>query len=263
MDKRVISIERQRKRFYKSAKAIMRSALHSYYSEFFEQVSKCEDKKGMDEVARKFLKDDKIQSAFKQIYIPVGKYFGEQSYDSIRKRYPQKSRPENIEEDYWLSWFERNIKGKLGKRITWISNTTKDEFIRIVDKVAGYGFENGIGIPEIAKQLQYELGISEKYRAERIARTEVISASNLSTQAGAEATGIALDKEWISYIDDRTRESHIAINGEKVDMNETFSNGLEVPGDPNGESEEVINCRCTVGYISKEDSDYGQWGRNL
>jgi len=46
-------------------------------------------------------------------------------------------------------------------------------------------------------------------------------------------------------------------------MNETFSNGLEVPGDPNGESEEIINCRCTVGYISKEDSEYGQWGRNL
>ena len=137
-----------------------------------------------------------------------------------------------------------------------------DGFIRIVDKIAGYGFQNGIGIPEIAKQIRYELNISERYRSERIARTEVISASNMSSQAGALATGVPLDKTWIAKIDDKTRESHIAVDGEVVDINELFSNGLLLPGDPNGEAEDTINCRCAVGYLSKSDSDYS-WGRDF
>ena len=121
-------------------------------------------------------------------------------------------------------------------------------------------------MPEIAKQIRYELNISERYRAERIARTEVISASNMSSQAGALATGIPLDKTWIPLIDDKTRDSHrmqpVGVGGEVVDINELFSNGLLLPGDPNADAEEVINCRCAVGYLSKSDSDYS-WGREI
>lgn len=262
MDKRVINIERQRSRYYKSAQSIMRKALHTYYSDFFEAIKGAQSQAQMLEVANKMLKNDKIESAMVQIYVPISKHFGQQSYEEVKKQHPTKARPANIEEDYWVTWVNRNMKGNLGKRITWITGTTSSEFIRVVDKVAGYGFANGVGIPEIAKQIKYELNLSEQYRAVRIARTEVISASNLSSQAGALATGVALDKKWITYLDDKTRESHIAMNGETIDINETFSNGLEVPGDPSGDSEEVINCRCAVGYVSKADSDYS-FGRNI
>ena len=56
------------------------------------------------------------------------------------------------------------------------------------------------------------------------------------------------------YIDDRTRESHIDMNGQNVIMDGEFTNHLQFPGDPAGEPAEVINCRCTIGYVPADDS---------
>ena len=240
----------------------MRTALHADYADFMARIELCTTQQQMTEAANKEVRSEETERALRKIYVPVAKHFGQQTYEAVSKLKPKKAKPENIEEDYWLTWVDKIIKGSFGKRITWITGTTKDEFIRIVDKIAGYGFQNGIGVPEIAKQIRYELNISERYRSERIARTEVISASNMSSQAGALATGVPLDKTWIAKIDDKTRESHIAVDGEVVDINELFSNGLLLPGDPNGEAEDTINCRCAVGYLSKSDSDYS-WGRDF
>jgi hypothetical protein len=65
-------------------------------------------------------------------------------------------------------------------------------------------------------------------------------------------------KEWISYIDDKTRDSHRnipqGVGGESVEIDGIFSNGLQYPGDPSGLGEEVINCRCTIGYKIKDSN---------
>jgi uncharacterized protein with gpF-like domain len=58
-------------------------------------------------------------------------------------------------------------------------------------------------------------------------------------------------KVWISAEDDRTREDHIEADGQAVGMQDSFTIGgweLAYPGDPNGPAEQIINCRCTVGY---------------
>ena len=44
----------------------------------------------------------------------------------------------------------------------------------------------------------------------------------------------------------RTRHSHRLLDGETRDVDDTFSNGCEYPGDPKGEPAEVYNCRCTL-----------------
>lgn len=61
-----------------------------------------------------------------------------------------------------------------------------------------------------------------------------------------ESRGIVLKKVWIATPDDRTRESHLELDGEEVDVNEAFSNGCMYPGDPNGDPSEVYNCRCSI-----------------
>lgn len=89
--------------------------------------------------------------------------------------------------------------------------------------------------------------------AYRSIRTAVTSAENggrlvrLQSLEGAGVTG--LGKQWIATGDERTRESHMAVNGEIVKVNERFSNGLMNPGDPNGAASEVYNCRCTMGTV--------------
>ena len=263
MDKRAIEKEKQRARYYRSSKAIVYRALNSYTKQFIDEIKKCTTPAQMKAIADRPIRSEAIEKALKNIYTTVGKQFGEQT---IRQLVPEQKainfgRTNPITTDYWFAWTEKLLKGKLGQRIEWITGTTKDVFISVVDRIAYSGFESGKGIPEISREMMKDLNISQRYRAERIARTEVIGASNMSSHAGAQATGLDLDKEWISFIDGKERDSHRDLNGTKIGMNELFSNGLEMPGDVTGDAEEVINCRCTIGYGVK-DSEYN-WGRDI
>jgi uncharacterized protein with gpF-like domain len=71
--------------------------------------------------------------------------------------------------------------------------------------------------------------------------------------AGNEAVdmGIDMQKQWLSRMDSRVRDDHASVTGEIVDYNDTFSNGLRFPGDPNGAPEQVINCRCELKDMVK------------
>lgn len=98
------------------------------------------------------------------------------------------------------------------------------------------------------------------YRAETIARTEMIRVANEGQHAvwnQAKKSGKFKTKEirrfWSSANDDRTRQSHReipALNKEGVGIDEKFKTpfGLKMkhPGDPSAPAGEVINCRCTV-----------------
>ena len=57
--------------------------------------------------------------------------------------------------------------------------------------------------------------------------------------------GIDVVKHWTATKDLRTRDSHRALDGEEVQFNMAYSNGLMYPGDPSGIPAEVYNCRCT------------------
>lgn len=84
----------------------------------------------------------------------------------------------------------------------------------------------------------------------RNARTMVTSAENqgrIDRYHQLEDDGVVLKKVWIATADDRTRESHLELDGEERNIAEVFSNGLIRPADPNGEPEEVYNCRCALG----------------
>jgi uncharacterized protein with gpF-like domain len=96
-----------------------------------------------------------------------------------------------------------------------------------------------------------------RYRRDSIARTETIKASNAGSLALYDAWGVVELKSWQATRDDRTRATHLQAwfdyspGGDPgpIRLNETFSVGnseLMFPGDPNGEPEEVIECRCTV-----------------
>lgn len=111
------------------------------------------------------------------------------------------------------------------------------------------GILQGESIPKIAQRLQNVCG-SNRAVAIRNARTMITASQNSGRIAGfrqAENDGVIMKKVWIATEDSRTRDGHIAINGEMQDNNKTFSNGLMFPGDWSGRPEEVYNCRCTLG----------------
>lgn len=116
----------------------------------------------------------------------------------------------------------------------------------------------GESIPKLSKRLEQIVGMNHTSSV-RNARTMMTSSHNLGKQNMAEEAkemGINVKKMWIATNDDRTRESHAEMDGVTVDVDETFvltnmdgsKSELMYPADPDGDPEQVYNCRCTMGY---------------
>ncbi len=155
-----------------------------------------------------------------------------------------------IDETYTL--FNDNIlsniiKGNVFTEIAMEGFTDKAYIYNELRREFAVGLLKGESIPKLAKRVQKSLN-SSMNRAILIARTENTRVQNQSREEvfkNATEKGIKLKKQWISAGDKRVRASHQRLNGEIVNMNESFSNNCEYPGDPNGGASEVCNCRCT------------------
>jgi uncharacterized protein with gpF-like domain len=82
-------------------------------------------------------------------------------------------------------------------------------------------------------------------RARTIARTEVHGATQKANMDSSAQAGIT-KKVWIwgEGVMGGVRPEHLAMDGDKVNIGDSFSNGLDFAGDPNGGAEETINCSC-------------------
>lgn len=124
------------------------------------------------------------------------------------------------------------------------------------------GILQGESIPNIVKRTT---GIFGKNRAAatRAARTACTAAENggrMNSFERAKRLGIDMEIEWCATLDERTRESHRELDGERIELGERFSNGLEYPGDPSGDPGEVYNCRCRAnGRVVGFDGERGDW----
>lgn len=186
---------------------------------------------------------------FKATYVAVGQDFGKRTIEGLKGF----AGPDEVKEvnDIWDQEVFRWLTLESGKKITQITSTTRNQVrIELSEGVAA-----GEGIDVIAKRIdKLYLDKIIPYRAEIIARTEVIAASNLGSRAGAKQTGLVLNHEWIATRDTRTRDIHAMADGETVPMDMPYLVGgeqLMFPGDTShgASGRNVINCRCTEGYI--------------
>lgn len=117
-----------------------------------------------------------------------------------------------------------------------------------IQKALTIGIVQGKSTPKIAQDFMKVMGNNQK-AAIRNARTACTSAQNAGTidsMRAAQGMGLEVKKKWLATLDGRTRASHGHLDGECIDLDEKFSNGLEFPGDPGGSPGEVYNCRCTM-----------------
>ena len=140
------------------------------------------------------------------------------------------------------------------------NQTTKKKLLELLRKTLSESVEEGDGVEVMKDKLQkasasvfQELSDVRSYL---IARTETGAAVNFGQMATYQATGIE-KKEWISTLDDRTRDSHILMNGITANIDETFEvenieggvDNMLYPSDPNGSAGNVCNCRCVVAPV--------------
>lgn len=140
-------------------------------------------------------------------------------------------------------------KNQVSFRITGIKHTADYNWNqRLIITALEQGIMQGESAYKIADRFEAVMGRNHS-AAVRNARTAITSAQNggrLDTYKEAANMGIKIKKRWLATQDERTRESHVEIDGETVELDEDFSNGLNYPADPLGEPCEVYNCRCTM-----------------
>lgn len=97
----------------------------------------------------------------------------------------------------------------------------------------------------------------------RTARTSVTGAENrgrYDRYLEYEERGLVTHKIWIATPDGRTRNWHLSMDGQEVELNKPFIDGhgneLYFPGDPSGTPDSIYNCRCTMRnkFIGVKDS---------
>jgi phage portal protein BeeE len=190
------------------------------------------------------------ERAIKAVSLGVIEHFGA----DVAERIPQRTDGKRF--DITSPGVVKFLNEYTGKQITDVHTTTKKETRRIV----ATGLQEDVSMDDIARSLKGkyrewygESGVSfDASRAYTIARTEVHSLAGFAQHEAASQSGVFPYKEWVASLDDRTRDSHLAMNGETVPIDEAYSNGLMQPGDPDGDPGEIINCRCNEVYHTEK-----------
>jgi hypothetical protein len=205
-------------------------------------------------------------------------------YDEMKKIEPNvykwinKSAESSYKASYYNNWYnyEKQLNmplsfGRLNaKRVKAIVNTPfpgmklEDLVTTIKNKAfdpvkynLAVGQALGQGPEEIARNIRSAGDIFKDqfnkatYMSLRIARTESLRAASyadIDTTEEAIDMGIRIKKQWVSTIDDRTREDHIIMDGNfsNEDGYFTLPDGVQTLAPRlSGEASQDINCRCT------------------
>lgn len=162
----------------------------------------------------------------------------------------------------WDTWITTWANTYLANKVREINETTRS----IIADITGRGANEGFTFSEIANQIieRFEGQIGQN-RAKMIARTEVGNAVNMGKTKSAEdwesEAGIEVYKMWIHRPSREPRGWHYRLDDNKgypkshkwsVTIPKTgITDLMERPHDPNASAGNVINCFCSIVYVSK------------
>ena len=208
--------------------------------EFVSSIQNLTTPEEFTQAAQSFRIDDSIVKInIERFYIKTGVAFAKAQVKSLRGGMELK------QEEDWEIIIREFIRTRTGKKISQVIQSETDDIIRITKKVVQQGIDEGWGMDKIARAIQKTQAEMDLWKALRIARTEVVTASNIGVKVGADELPGNKVKVWISTFDQRSRPEHMAMDGVRVAMNEMFNvNGemMEFPGDPNASAGNIINC---------------------
>ena len=124
------------------------------------------------------------------------------------------------------------------------SENTLNRVDNQLNQIISDGYREGKGINQVANDITKRFDQLADWEARRIARTEINTSHNQATRDQYKEDGVEYT-QWIAANDDRTRDSHVDVDGEIIPIDGKYSNGLAFPGDTSGPLEEWINCRCS------------------
>jgi len=196
------------------------------------------------------IKPELIEQAYIQLYQEVGAYFAAK----------QKAMLTKADTNIWMEQMARYVRTKVGDRITWVTETTKDFVLTLIRDAVAETVLPGYGISAVTDAIIERVGKGyadiARWRAIRIAQTEVMSAQSYASDKAARDSalefGYNMSKTWV-VSGHHTRDSHYqaAVDNVAIPMDQDFIVAgihCQYPGDPVLPAGEVVNCACRVIY---------------
>jgi hypothetical protein len=246
-------ILKNRRRFIKKYRRRIFRVLMDMISPVLGRVKEVSDFSVLLLQVDNLINSDKLEELFVDLYNDVGTF-------NARK-------VELKQEDMDLLSFWTKFVGTeiLDKRIRTITDVSRNRALKAIERAIFEAEMDGLSIPETAKLIEKELvgkfKLSSRFRSERIAQTEIVTAENRGSLLGAEDIGATI-KIWINSGNanvrgrdpkKKERADHWHMEGQRRKLDQDFTdpkNGhnLAYPGDVSGEAEDVINCHCTMVF---------------
>ena len=258
-----MKVERLRNQLDKKYSSLFNEAIRKDLKQFANDV-KIHGTQGALSIMGSYAWSDEMITIMRKLYKESAILFGNSVYRSIGIMNSKSN-----EFGFNNVFVEEAINFLIQYGFTLVANITQTTKAKLQEIISN-GVAEGKGIDKIVQDiLSDETTGYSLMRAKRIARTEVMRASNYSAMLAANQHDFEIDKIWISSQDDRTRRiprnnyDHLHMNGKKVQYNEQFvSMGkkgdivlADFPGDPTTPAGFTINCRCTVGFEGRRDQN--------
>lgn len=239
----------------------------SYYANQYDQAIKQFLATGQTNNFQGIFKEQDIQNIYINIYVNIGLRISKW-YQSNYEKYTKKA-DANLSDNFFAGKFKYISQLVGAARVRSVAQNKLQTLNRVLKKLMADPDFQSMNERDAQRLLRQQFKGISKYQAERIIRTESTLAANYATEQTARQMFNEQDmqKEWISGGDSRVRRlprdkaDHRTMNGKVVDADKKFSvptkRGVEMmlyPGDPAASSFNLINCRCTVAYIPREDA---------
>lgn len=253
---KIAEIERLRAPFYNKFTSLWANLLYKQSAVYFEAIRDYASLSQLESIPYDI---KPVQELFLKTWIVPGKTFAAQNFNEFKKSISTQYRTKGIEDDYFERFMADYAYNEAGTRITSIAATNRNAMLRNIRQSLLEAQTEGWGAEETARFIQANLKeqmvLISRYSAERIARTEIVGASNRGQLLGAQTLGYNMIKSWLPYIDPATRtfekgkfnhaiEEHVGLYDNFVKTGEP----MQCPGDPHGSAGNVINCRCSMTY---------------
>ena len=158
------------------------------------------------------------------------------------------------DEGYWEGELVRHAEQRAGNEIVLVQGTLKEQLVGITRTIMEA--DTTMPIEKLAKEIYKQYKAIELWQARRIAQTETMIGLADAGEVAARSLGIRYDKQWVISGLGNTRETHEAMDGVVVDMDEPFTLPdcqMMYPHDGSlgAPAGEIINCACDVWHLPK------------
>lgn len=177
----------------------------------------------------------------------------------LQKEYYEKQGRQALSELGLVNDFVMNdaIKARLEKYNMKLAGAVTDTTLDSLKTIIADGIAAGEGTDAVSAEIAKYFDDAQKYRADRIARSETILASNSATEEAWKQSDVVQSKEWYTAKDERVCDYCDGMDGTTIDLSDKFFQlgdnfqGMQLDYRSIGEPPLHTQCRCVLLPVLK------------